>query len=153
MQKKFQGCLLESFLSDFELSGSSGLSLMDMSGSCIDSLIEKLDSRQPELCQQKREPEQDDKIAEGDRCPSTFCVSCITSSTVDYLPGNPVPALEHHTEGITEESGEKDCRSDQHGQMLSVTKADSLGDDQSQLSPKIHFGLDKEKEEEQGLHN
>ena len=63
-----------------------------------------------------------------------------------------MPALEHHTEGITEESGEKDCRSDQHGQMLSVTTADSLGD-QNQLSPKIHFGLDKDKEEEQGLHN
>ena len=151
-EKEFGGCLLESFLSDFESSGSSGLSLMDMSGSCIDSLIGKLDSPQPELCQQKREPEQSDEVTEDDRCPSTFCVSCITSSTVDYLPGNPVPALEHHTEGITEESGEKDCRSDQHGQMLSVTTADSLGD-QNQLSPKIHFGLDKDKEEEQGLHN
>lgn len=147
-EKEFQEHLLESCLSDFGSSGSSGL--VDLSVSCMDRLIGTLDFPQPDSYQQK-EPEQDDEIPEDDQCPSVFFVSCVTSSTMNNLPGNPASAVEQPTAGVTEASNENVCRSDQQSQMVLVTRTESPDNDESQLSSHRDFHLDKEKDH--GLHN
>ena len=174
--KGLQELSLESYLSDFGSSVSSGPDLVDMSESCMDRLIGTLDSPQPDSWLQKKESEQDNEVPEEDRCPSTFLVSCVAtlecrvrgiaektdeeedrcpstflvscvepSSAMDALPDSFAPTLEHRAEGIEEEPDETYHGSDQQSLAVSTTTAVGPRTVQSQLSPRIEFGIDEDK--------
>ena len=92
---------LEAYLSDFKSSESSGFDLVDMSESCIDKLIGKLDSPQRDWGHMKKETIEED-VVEDNRCPSTFYVSeeatsieealAVDTSNIEHLSARPPKA-------------------------------------------------------------